>query len=304
MKRRRDYVSFIGASLLGIAVFAITHAASAQEKTLRTGTNAGIVRQIDHVLFITPGGRGLVTLLTDTFGLPVVFPQPGESWTASTGIGVGNVTLEVFHRPPTPAGETPVAGRISSLALQPTDLETALMELKLRGIGHDETPPRERKPGEPLPRWKTVGLERFGHGLFLIQYVFDMDARRSRFEKILRDRKGGPLGIVRVKEVVIATDQPDQVRPQWIALLGPVVSAKDDLWSVGDGPAIRLVRTGDPHQSTLVVEVMDLSRATKALLRLNVPALSTKHEIRIDPAALLGLRLILQKSGREKRRSK
>lgn len=57
-----------------------------------------IISQIDHVLFVTPGGSALVSLLTDTLRLPKVWPQQGDTWTASSGIGFGNVTLEVFHR--------------------------------------------------------------------------------------------------------------------------------------------------------------------------------------------------------------
>jgi hypothetical protein len=253
-----------------------------------------IVRQIDHVLFVTPGGRTLVSLLTDTLGLPIVFPQAGESWAASTGVGFGNVTLEVFHRPPAPPGNTPKAGRITSLALQPTNLEMALKELQLRRIPHDSPPQNTRAPGAPAPRWTTIGLKGFGHGVFLIQYVFDMDERRARFNRILREQKGGALGIVRVHEVVIATDELDQVRAQWNALLGLALSPGDDVWAAGDGPRIRLVKTGDPRAGDFIVEVTSLSRAARALRRIRIAALTARHEIRIDPDTMLGLRLVLR----------
>lgn len=255
-----------------------------------------IVRQLDHVLFVTPGGSSLVSLLTDTLRLPKVWPQPGDTWTASSGIGFGNVTLEVFHRPVTPPGEVPRPGRITSLALQPVSLEAAVKELQSRGIAHKPPPEKIRAPGESAPRWRTVGLEGFGHGLFLIQYVFDMDERRARFDRILREQKGGPLGIIRVVEVVIATEHPDQVRLQWNALLGPPISSRSgDTWIIGDGPRIRLVKTGDTRAGEFVVEIKSLRKATEALRRLGIPSVTTKSEIRIDPKALLGLRLILRK---------
>ena len=254
-----------------------------------------IVRQVDHVLFVTPGGSTLVSLLTDTLRLPKVWPQPGDSWTASSGIGFGNVTLEVFHRPLTLPTEVPSTGRITSLALQPVSLEAALKELQSRGIAHNSPSEKIRAPGEPAPRWTTVGLQGFGHGLFLIQYVFDMDERRARFDRILREQKGGPLGIIRVDEIVIATEDPDQVRLQWKALLGPAISHSRDAWIAGDGPRIRLVKTGDTREGEFVVEIKSLSEATKALRRLSIHSVTTKSEIRIDPKALLGLRLILRK---------
>ena len=253
-----------------------------------------IVRQIDHILFVTPDGHSLVAVLTETLGLPKVWPQPGDTWTASSGIGFGNVTLEVFHRPPTPAGEAPKARGITSLALQTVNLEAALKELQSRNIAHNPPSQKVRAPGEPAPRWTTVGLEGFGHGLFFIQYIFDMDERRARFDRILREQKGGPLGIVRVNEVVIATEQPDQVRPQWTALLGPAISRKEDVWVAGDGPRIRLVKTGDPRAGEFVVEIKSLTQATEALRRLRIPSVATKRVIRIAPDALLGLRLVLK----------
>jgi hypothetical protein len=252
-----------------------------------------IVRQVDHVLFVTADGETLVSILTETLGLPKVWPQPGSTWTASSGIGFGNVTLEVFHRPRTPAAEVPKAKGITSLALQPVNLDAALSELRSRGIAHNPPPQGVRAPGEPAPRWTTIGLEGFGHGLFLIQYNFDMDERRARFDRILREQKGGPLGITRLIEVVIATEQPDQVRPRWKSLLGPAISSKDDVWVAGDGPRIRLVKTDDPRAGEFVVEIKSLSQATEALRRLRIPSVTTKRAIRIDPDALLGLRLVL-----------
>lgn len=255
-----------------------------------------IVRQVDHVLLATPNnGRSLVALLTDSLALPIVWPQPGSEWKASTGICLGNVTLEVFHREPPPQGHPPRLPRISSLALQPTDLKVALNLLRSRGIEHDPPPePRPRNAGDPLPRWTTVGLEGFGHGLFLIQYIFDMDERRSRFDRVLRERDGGPLGVVRVLEVAITPDRVDKVKAQWTKLLGPTASGESDLWIVGDGPRIRLVPVGDSRAGNIVIEVKNLRRAAQALRRLGISARTTKRQIRIDPEQLSGLRLIVQ----------
>ena len=255
-----------------------------------------IVRQVDHVLLATPDdGRALVLLLTGRLALPIVWPQPGSGWTASTGIGLGNMTLEVFHREPPSQGEAPRVTRINALALQPTDLQVALNELRSRGIAHNPPPePGPRQAEDRSPPWTVVGLRGFGHGLFLIQYVFDMDERRLRFERVLRERGGGPLGLVRVREVAIAPDRLDEVRAQWTKLLGPPASGEADLWVVGDGPKIRLVRAGDPRAGAFVVEVKSLSRAAGALRRLGIGAETTERQIRIDREGMSGLRLVLQ----------
>ncbi|HYJ89345.1 MAG TPA: hypothetical protein VEW46_25005 [Pyrinomonadaceae bacterium] len=270
----------------GLPALPATHASRESE---------AIVRQVDHVLVAIPDdGRNLVSLLTERLALPIVWPQPGSEWKASTGISLGNVNLEIFHREPPPPGQPPRIPRITSLALQPTNLKIALNELRLRGITHD--PPPEPKSGparEPLPRWTTVGLRGFGHGLFLIQYAFDMDERRLRFDRVLREGQGGPLGVVRVREVVIAPDPLGDVRAQWTKLLGPAETGEADLWVVGEGPRIRLVSGGDPRTGNIVVEVQSLKRAARALRRLGISAEATRRQIRIDPEVMSGLRLML-----------
>ena len=122
-----------------------------------------------------------------------------------------------------------------------------------------------------------MGLRGFGHGLFLIQYIFDMDERRLRFDRVLREGKGGPLGVVRVREVVIAPDRLGEVRAQWTKLLGPADTAEADVWVVGEGPRIRLVSAGDARTGNIVVEVQSLKRAARALRRLGISAETTSR---------------------------
>jgi hypothetical protein len=139
-----------------------------------------------------------------------------------------------------------------------------------------------------------VGLKGFGHGVFLIQYNFDMDERRLRFDRVLRERDGGPLGVTRVLEVVIAPERLAEARAQWTKLLGSSEAGRADVWVAGDGPRIRLVKTLDSRTGDIVVEVKSLTRAAEALRRLQISARTIKRQIRIDPDAMSGLRLVLQ----------
>jgi hypothetical protein len=57
-----------------------------------------------------------------------------------------------------------------------------------------------------------------------------------------------------------------------------------------------LLSPGDPRAGQFVVEVGSLGRAGEALRRLGLTADTTARDIRIAPAAMFGLRLILQEA--------
>ena len=74
---------------------------------------------------------------------------------------------------------------------------------------------------------------------------------------------------------------------------GPAEWGEPDVWVAGDGPRIRLVKPLDSRAGDIVVEVKNLKRAAAALCRLQISAQTTKSQIRIDPNAMSGLRLVL-----------
>ncbi len=250
-----------------------------------------IVRQVDHILFVTPVAQTLVTTLAETFALPVVWPQAGAT-ERTTGISLGNANLEVIPANPS---ITNAGGRITALALQPADFSSVETELRARDIAHW---PPARGPSETAPRWTTVGLRGFGVGMFFIHYDFDMTDRRSRFASELQRRDGGPLGILRIAEVSMLVPSPEEAGTQWTKLFGPPIPGDRSTWAVGDGPRIRLLKRDEGNTSGLVVEVRNLARAA-ALLR--AAAFATEragHQLRIDVQRLSGLRLHLKEAAR------
>jgi hypothetical protein len=244
------------------------------------------VKQVDHVMFVGgPELHGLVTVLRDTFELPVVFDGPAQTPPSpGIGVGFGNVTLEVVPLAPRP-GEAPRSPRLGSLALQATDFPTTVDVLRARQIDH--------LPPEPQARWTTIGLRGFGGGLFFIHYQHDMDERRERFRRVLETRSGGALGVVKIAEIPQVRENVAEVRPAWIRLLGEQRTGDVDVWAVGDGPAIRLVAPSDPRANRIVVAVRNLSLAATALRRLKVPFVLRNATIEIDAASLHGLNVVL-----------
>lgn len=254
-----------------------------------------IVKQIDHILFVTgPEGRALVSMLTDQFELPLVFDGPTlKPPSPGTAVGFGNVSLEVIPLPPR-EGEPPPTGRITSLAVQSVDSASTTEALQSSGIDHFPPASGPTYEGDPGLRYTTIGLRGLGHPMFFIQYLHDMDARRARFERTLRERDGGPLGVMRIGEVAISSSNLDQTRERWTRLLGGPSPDDKELWPAGDGPAIRFVAPGDRRLGRMVVVVKDLKRAADVLRRLQVRAETTADGLQIDPAGVWGLRIILR----------
>jgi hypothetical protein len=246
------------------------------------------VKQIDHVMF-TGGAElsSLVGILRDKFELPIVFD--GRAQTPPSGgtcFSFGNVCLEVLSLPP-PPDNTPRRPQLGSLALQAVDFATTAAALKALEIDHF--------PPSTQAAWTTIGVRGLG-GIFFIDYQEQMAGRRERFRRELEARRGGSLGVVRMMELSQVRMDFQDVRPKWIRLFGEPVTNAGETWIVGDGPAIRVVAPDDARANRVVVQVRSRAGAAETLRRLALPFTESEGELRIDPAALAGLRMVLKEA--------
>lgn len=251
-----------------------------------------IVAHVDHVMFTGgPEVRGLLELLRDKFQLPVIFDGPAQNPPMpGTCFSFGNMCLEIVPLRADPA-DPPHAPGIRSFALQAQRFDDVVDSLRARGIEH--YPPARQ------PRWTTIGLRGLGGGTFFIQYRESIAQRQQRFRRELDERRGGSLGIVRLAELTRIVDRDrDEISRNWVRLLGESKPGEPYVWHLPGGPAIRLV-SNDSLGNRLVVEVRSLANAAEALRRLSIPFVQTSDSIAIDPAMLLGLRVILIAGGPE-----
>lgn len=248
----------------------------------------GVASHVDHIMVLTPQRQQLIALLVDTLGLPLVWPQPGSAWTATSGVGFGNTTLEIVGR------DSTVQPRLSSLALQAADFRTLGAALDIRGIRHGDPAPGPVAPERPNdgPRWRIIGLLGMGRGAFFIQYAFDMNERRERFRRELEASNGGVLGVRRVREVIAGVSSADSTVGLWRRLLGDQPTDDDMSWLVAD-LRLRIVQNDHPDKDFVVVEVRSLEAAERALQALGIPTTRRTGALLIDPARLFGLRLML-----------
>lgn len=249
-----------------------------------------VVTQVDHVIIRTNERERLVAILADTLGLPVVWPQPGSDWTISTGLALGNLNLEIFQ------SRMPTRTPISELAFQPVDFATTSRRLKERGL--DPREPGSYTDSSGVKRWSTLGFRHpfKGATFFVVQYhQFDMNERRARFEKALRDRNGGPLRLRRVRQLRLAyaPGSVEAARESWSRVIGASRAGTSGLFTPLAGPAISVIQAGGQDAGSILVEVESITVAKREASLRSLLKSASADSLVLDPARFGGLRIIL-----------
>jgi hypothetical protein len=253
-----------------------------------------IVKQIDHILIVSPSAKELFALLSEAFQLPVAWPMTDYGGFTCGGISLGNVNLEIIlEQTPGKSREA----RWSGFALEPLPLRTSLSELNARGIGHGLPAPfREFQPDGSLKTcWTTVGLPDVSCDstqVFLCEYDDGISTRRQRLAEELRSRNGGPLSIDAAKQIVYGTHDVKNARRQWQMLLKPIKSSSEGEWPVGAGPALQVVDAETDGIRSLILSVEDLDQARRFLKSQNMYE-EESDLVRLGGPLLQGLNFIL-----------
>lgn len=258
-----------------------------------------LIRQIDHVLIASPEGKKLFSLLADTFQLPVAWPWAYYGTFASGGISMGNVNLEIFQSSTRETRETHgTPARILGFALDPEPLRTTLPALDARGITHGKPVPfRSRQPdGSNAIRWTTVSLPFVSSeavNIFLCEYTHDVPSRRRVLHNQLQTRSGGPLTLLQVREVVYGTPQPQRLQERWQTLLKPLTTSATGAWTIGSGPALRVVAADRDGIRGMEIQVRSLPEARRVLQQQGLLGAEEPGRLTLAGPAVDGLNLTL-----------
>ena len=262
------------------------------------------VRQVDHVMIRTGDPKELFEFFVDVLQLPVAWPlispRPGVT---TGGVSFGNVNVEAIQIP----GQTDNRPRLIGFALEPSDLRSSLTELDRRGITYGPLRPvaSTASDGSANPMWTNVTLRQFSDSdgpadatvhIFLSEYsptYVNVAERRVRLHSELTAKRGGPLGVEAVQEIVIGVQDLDGARALWQKLLAPTRASESNVWPIGDGPAVRLVAAGMSSVQELVVRVASLQRARAFLREKGLLGTDSAREATIDPARLNGINIRL-----------
>jgi hypothetical protein len=136
------------------------------------------------------------------------------------------------------------------------------------------------------PRMIAIGISR-APLVWLHEFrAADIAVARRHASAELTSRRGGRLGLRRVREVLLSTRGEAAERKRWERLLGP---ATDGSWHFESGPSLRLIEGDRDRIEALVCEVESLQRAASSLEPMGMVESTAPDEIRIAPNSLQGL---------------
>jgi len=259
------------------------------------GSPTPVVKKVDHVVVTTGDPKQLFDLFTGTLGLPTAWPLADYPEFSTGGVQAGNVNIETLRLgPAVPQGsKTSVATMktaIYGIVFEPYPLAAATKELQARGAKPGK-PSVQTAPfnGKNVPVWTNVtlnALSRPFYTVYLCQYS-------PSYAAVLSSHKAsgtlGAIGLTSVRQVVIASKDPDAVKKQWQKALAPAPMSSDGVMTVGTGPQIRFIKGSEDTIVSMLWEVASLSKA-KALLEQNkLLGPSSASELSIAPEAVQGL---------------
>lgn len=262
-----------------------------------------VVRQADHVLIQSSDPAYLFDFLAGTLQLPVAWPVAEYSGFVSGGVGAGNVNIEVLRLadPKSTAPGGLAQARFIGLAFEPFRLADCLPELQARGIEHG--PPQAYISALPNGSrgtlWTHVVLPQLskpGLSVFLCEYnpaFLHAEIRRNQLGGQLVLKRGGPLGIKSVREIVIGAKNPKTWSPEWQRLLSPSAQSPAALWQAGSGPAIRLVSDSSDRIQRIIFRVVSLKAARSFLAENQLLGATSADEVAIMPGKIQGLCIYL-----------
>jgi len=256
-----------------------------------------VVKHVDHIWLRVDDPQYLFSLLTETLQLPVDWPLRSFRGFKSGGGVAGNVALEVLRlgEPKAAAPTENVRARLAGLAFEPSPLPSSVAELTRRGIPYRPLSPYTGGWFARKTLWTNVVLTDFSSDnavIFLCEFHSDFrDPHRVRekWQRQLRGKHGGVLGVRSVQEIVVGVTDVAAETERWQNLLAPTTPSAPGVWKLGDGPAIHLVSHTEKVIRALVLEVISLQKAAVFLQQNGMLGTVAGYEITLEPSKVQGL---------------
>jgi hypothetical protein len=261
------------------------------------------VQQIDHIMIRTNDPSKLYTFFTETLRMPVAWPLATRGGVTSGGASFGNANVEAIQFP----GQRTTQTQLVGFGFEPSPLTECLSELDRRGVAYGEPRPfvMTQQDSSRKTLFTNVTLKDFSDAdrpagatmhIFLSEYsptYVNVKQRRERLGNELQENKGGPLGVIAVKEVIVGAKDVKASAALWEKLLQPWRRSARSVWHVGHGPAIRLVQAEENKLQGFVISVVSLRKAEAFLRERGLLGSASKSSVTIDPSKIQGVNITL-----------
>jgi len=263
-----------------------------------------IVKKVDHILLKVEDvntQQKLWNFLANTLQLPTVWPLKDYGTFASGGAFAGNVVLEVVRWTNDSSKEGDA--KLYGFAFEPYNgTELCIKELDNRQISHSKPDSFivDSEDGKKRTDWITFGIndvltdETY---IFVCDYKVDVKSGIIKATEELRNSRGGPLSLERVKEIRVGTTNVESEKKRWQNLMAPYRYDEKNGFILPEGPAIRIVENNDDSLMELLFEVAFFSQANSFLGEHEwLDKRSTHNRSVIQIPGIQGLRLVISET--------
>lgn len=262
-----------------------------------------LLKGVDHFFAFSTEPEPLFKFFRDTLGLPQVWDFKNFGDFASGGVWMGNVEFEVVTWKTAPGEKQ--STEFKGIAFEPVGYTDDLVkELDRRAIKHGKPETTVVKDNEGRERvgWINTGID--GPGGIppsdVSIFVYDSTskekkaAQNERSNTALQNSQGGPLGVVRVKELAIGVVDLKAAKAKWRMLMDRPDQQSSNLYRFSLGPDIRLSGAPTDGFKSIVLQVRSLQKAKEFLASRNLLKKSTDNTVAIEPTSIGGLNIILE----------
>lgn len=264
---------------------------------------------VDHIMVRVEKAEPLLMLFSDVFGLPVSWPLQRKEFANYAWVTLGNTNLEFWaaaNNADLPSDQP--LPLFSGFALVPPDLGASIALLEDRGISCK--PPRpfitKNQQGQDVINFSNSVILDVSNPVccvFLCKWTADgtifpwterltTEERQFREQRQLDECGGGPLGVIRLAEVAIATPDLSNTRQQWQAITGQ----SSDTFDLGRGIVLTLHAGTTVQITSIVLAVESLAVARVYLASHSMLGDDSSDEVSIAASACSSLCIRLKEA--------
>lgn len=247
------------------------------------------VNRIDHFFVSSPKAEKLFKLFKEELGLPVAWNYRKYGTYSTGAVDLGNVAFEFV------SFDSLTITKFNAIAIEPLQSAKEFMLLLDKNqISHDsiEVNTFTKKNGS-VGGWSIINLRDLlpeEAGLFIYDYYDRKEADlaiRSTAAELLKN-KGGPLGVILLKEIVVKSVDLTKNKMK-LATLPGVSNTMSNVFSFNSGPSIRLVSSKTSGIEKIVILVNSLRNTKNYLAAKKLLGNFSKNSIYMNSNEVEGL---------------